>query len=135
LLFDNWVAQRGGTGSFELQSIKNRLISFIQEERNARLLNANGDGFDKGLKSIAGFIKYDNSGMAEEYWFYPSVFNREIIQSPNVVFFHKELVKDNFIISDKEQTTQRRYIPKEGQKRVIVIPASILSDGKDNDGQ
>jgi putative DNA primase/helicase len=56
MLFDNWVAQRGGTGSFELQSIKNRLISFIQEERNARLLNANGDGFDKGLKSI-GFIR------------------------------------------------------------------------------
>ena len=135
MLFDNWVAQRGGTGSFELQSIKNRLISFIQEERNARLLNANGDGFDKGLKSIAGFIKYDNSVMAEEYWFYPSVFNREIIQSPNVKFFYKELIRDGLITPDKEQTTQLKRPSKVIPNRFIVIPASILSDGDDNNGQ
>jgi uncharacterized protein (DUF927 family) len=129
MLFDNWVAQRGGTGSFELQTIKNKIISFIQEERNARLLNANGQDFDRNIKNIAGYVKYDNLGMSEEYWLYPNVFNREIIQSPNTKFFYKELVRDGFIEPDRDgmHMTQRRYIQKEGQRRVIVISASILN--------
>jgi len=135
LLFDNWVAQRGGTGSFELQAIKNRIISFVQEERNARLLNANGEGFDKNIKNIAGFIDYDQYGNFKEYWIYPNVFNREIIQSPNIKFFYKELVRDGFIEADKESTSQRRYIPKEGQKRMIIIPVSILNDSENDDKQ
>jgi uncharacterized protein (DUF927 family) len=137
LLFDNWVAQRGGTGSFELQAIKNRIISFIQEERNARLLNANGDGFDKNIKNIAGFIDYDQYGNFKEYWIYPSVFNREIIQSPNVKFFYKELAKDCFIEPDNDGThiAQKKSIPKDGRKRMIVIPASILNDSESNGSQ
>jgi uncharacterized protein (DUF927 family) len=134
-LFDNWVEQRGGTGSFELQSVKDRLLSFIQEERNARLLKADGTDNDKNIKNIAGYIKYNSCGMIEEYWLYSEVFNREIIKSRNTRFFYAKLIEDGFIVPDKDNKhiAQKRTPTKESRKRFIIIPASISSDDESSD--
>jgi hypothetical protein len=128
-MFDNWLTGRGGTGSFELQTIKKRLISFLQEERNTKLLSSKDEIYDKNIK-IAGYVDYDSFGMINEFWLYPEFFNREIIQNPNSNFFYKELIRDGFVVPDKDEThiTQRRSLPKLGQKRVVVIPASVLND-------
>jgi hypothetical protein len=72
--------------------------------------------------------------MINEFWLYPEFFNREIIQSPNSNFFYKELIRDGFVVPDKDgiNNAQRRSLPKLGRTRVIVIPTSILNNDEVN---
>jgi len=138
-IFNGWLEQRGGTGCLEMQNVKKRLISFIQEKINSRFLNAHDTNHDKNIQNVAGYIKYANKriedeeitgDIIEEFWFEQKVFQTEIIQSPNHKVFIKQLVADGFISLDKSgYPTQKRRPSKQDARRFYVIPASVLSVG------
>jgi uncharacterized protein (DUF927 family) len=128
-IFNGWLEQRGGTGCLEIQNVKKRLISFIQEQQNLRFLNADGTVNDKNIK-IAGYIKYDKYGNVEEYLILPSVFTNEILlNNPNHDFLTKNLVADGFLLPDSKGKSSKLYrIPKyPNPRRVYAVPVSALS--------
>jgi putative DNA primase/helicase len=138
-IFNGWLEQRGGTGCLEMQNVKKRLVSFLQEKINSRFLNAHDTNHDKNIQNVAGYIKYANKriedeeitgDIIEEFWFEQKVFQTEIVQSPNYKVFIKQLVADGFISLDKSgYPTQKRRPSKQDARRFYVIPASVLSVG------
>jgi uncharacterized protein (DUF927 family) len=141
-IFNRWLEQRGGTGCLEIQNVKKRLVSFLQEKINSRFLNADETNHDKNIQNVAGYIEYENKLIKDEsgneiitpvikaFWFEQKVFQTEIIQSPNHKFFTKQLVADGFISPDKSgYPTQIKRPSKQEARRFCVVPASVLSVG------
>jgi len=129
ILFKNWLNKRGGTGSQEFKGIVDRLRGIIQEGINSRFLNADGSDENKNIKA-AGYKKIGTDGTLEEFWFYPDVFVKEIMQYRNANIFYPQLIKSGFIIPDKDgkNNGQLKRPAKQSPHRFIVVPASKFSE-------
>ena len=136
ILFDRWLEQRGGNDSHELQSIIARLKTLTQEGLNSRFLNIDGTDASKNIQKVAGYKKLCDSEIGNlgtgitEFWIYPAVFKREILQDRNEKIFYKQLIASGYISPDTtmNNATQVKRVAKRSTERFVVVPADKILD-------
>ncbi len=138
-IFKNWLERRGGHGSHELKIIISDLYKLCIENQHSRFCNTHPTEDERiNLpKDKAGYWKtekvLDEDGNVEsvlsEFWFYPSVFDREVIKGRDKKVFYPLLVKNGYIKKGiGERYAQVRRPAKENSQRFIVIPVSTFNE-------
>jgi putative DNA primase/helicase len=143
VLFDRWLEQRGNNGSHEFQGIIERLKMLTQEGINSRFLNADGSDENKIIQKLAGYkkcaekmIKNPQTGKEEykeviiEFWIFPEVFTREILENRNNKIFCKQLIENGYLLPDKQgnKSSKMERVVKQNPRRFYVVPADKISD-------
>ncbi len=141
VLFHRWLEQRGSNRhSHEFQGIIERLRKLTQEGINSRFLNSDGSDDSKNIKDVAGYKKIDYKEVRDsegeetiqaviEFWIYPKVSKREILENRNEKVFYKQLIEAGYIIPDKQgKSSQIKRPAGKAPARFIVVPTDKINE-------
>lgn len=150
-IFNAWLNQRGGIGAFEITQVIDRLVHFITEHGNSRFENAWGlekesnDEIEESKAHIektinrVGFRKIIEDSWT--YYFEPSAFEKEILQSGDKKTLLVALASKGVFITalekakdgiEKTRYTVSTRVPGFGQKRLYQISKRMLEKFSDS---
>lgn len=139
-MFKNWLDRFGGDTPHEFRMMVDDLRKLCMEQKNSRFQNAHPAEDEKVSLPYnkAGYWKMeqvkDEQGeegkmiwVVSEFWFYPSVFDREVIKGRDKKAFFPLLVDNGYILKEDGRYSHMRRPTKESSQRFIVIPASAFN--------
>lgn len=121
--FRDWLHERGGKGSHEVQEGLQAILTFIERYGQSRF--ADFDKPDEGkINDRAGFIR--KKGNKTEYLFFSTTMRQEVLGgSKNASAILKAAIAKGFVLPDSAgKTSQNITLPSFGQKRMIVVVPS-----------
>ena len=140
-MFKNWLDRFGGDVPHELRMMEADIRKICIEQQNSRFQNADPAEDEKVSLPYnkAGYWKMeqvkDEQGeegkmiwVVSEFWFYPSVFDREVIKGRDKKAFQPLLVERGYILKGKDgRYKQMRRPAKENSQSFVIIPASVFN--------
>jgi len=137
-MFENWLARRGGDTPHEFKTMVDNLYKLCKQNQYLRFKNAKpkeGEKIDSP-KDMAGYWKDTecDKGMKTEFWIFPKVFDKEILQGRDKNSFLPLLVKNGYLTkNDKRGYIQVRRPQGSISERFYVISADAFNDEKKKD--
>ncbi|MEO5858717.1 MAG: DUF927 domain-containing protein [Pyrinomonadaceae bacterium] len=119
-IFDEWLDQRGTSGSYDTAQGVRRVLSFIEQHGASRFQSVN-DTITR-IPNRAGFKKETFEGHTE-YWILPEVFDNEVCRGFQPGTIAKELERSGHLRrgSEKKYLMSRETLPGLGRQRVYVV--------------
>lgn len=146
IMFTNWLDRFGGDVPYEFKTMVADLYKLCIENQHLRFCNSSDGEKQVFIKDKAGYFVEEaeliSSVMNEygeeekkyrytlkEFWFYPKVFEREVLKGRDKKAFFPLLVKNGYIEKGTDGNyTQMKRPAREMSQRFIVIPASPFYD-------
>jgi uncharacterized protein (DUF927 family) len=140
-MFKNWLERFGGDVPHELRMMEADIRKICIEQQNSRFQNADPAEDEKVSLPYnkAGYWKMEQVKdeqreegkmiwVVSEFWFYPSVFDREVIKGRDKKAFQPLLVERGYILKGKDgRYKQMRRPAKENSQSFVIIPASVFN--------
>jgi uncharacterized protein (DUF927 family) len=137
-MFQNWLERRGGDTPHEFKTMEDNLYKLCKENQYSRFKNAKPKGDERidNPKDMAGYWKDTNEGEGDvktEFWIFPKVFDKEILQGRDKNSFLPLLVKNGYLTKDKKNYTQIRRAQGSDSQRFYIISAGALNGEMEKD--
>jgi putative DNA primase/helicase len=137
-MFQNWLERRGGDTPHEFKTMIDSLYKLCKQNQYSRFKNAKPKEDERidNPKDMAGYWKDTNEGKEDaktEFWIFPKVFDREILQGRDKNSFLPLLVKNGYLTKDKKYCTQVRRPQGSNSERFYIISADALNGEMEKD--
>lgn len=117
--FNDWLEQRGGTGSQEDQQALEQVRAFFQIHGSSRFASTDRDE----IHNRAGFIQASNGD--RRYLVFPQVFKQEICKGLDPQRVARLLADAGHLITDGQHLTKKVRLEDGSRPRLYVISTSI----------
>jgi putative DNA primase/helicase len=117
--FNDWLEQRGGTGSQEDQQALEQVRAFFQIHGSSRFASNAGDV----IHNRAGFIQTTNGD--RRYLVFPKVFKQEVCRGLDPQRVARLLADAGHLITDGQHLTKKVRLEDGSRPRLYVISTSI----------